>query len=177
MGKRRERIDMTGLVFGELTVLSFSHLDKNKGAHWLARCSCGVEKTVNGYDVRSGKILSCGHLKASTGAKNQYKHGHARRGDKTPTYRCWRNMLARCYDPTCDRYENYGGRGIYVCDRWLHFVNFLADMGEKPIGLTLERNNVNGNYEPANCRWATWAEQRLNTTRSKSNANHSLQGR
>lgn len=165
---RRVRIEMTGLRYGELLIISFSHLDEKKNAHWVARCSCGVEKSVNGYDVRAGKILSCGHLKKAAGGKHQLMHGQARRGIQTREYRTWRNMINRCYDPKNNHYQNYGGRGISVCAEWRHdFSTFFHDMGEKPLGLSIDRIDVHGNYEPSNCRWATNHEQAMNTTRSK----------
>lgn len=165
---QRVRIDMAGKQYGALLCLAFSHLDRKKNAHWMFRCSCGKEKTANGYDVRKGAIVSCGHIKATRGGVNQLRHGHARRQSRSATYKCWNNMLARCYEPSSERYASYGGRGISVCARWREsFIYFLEDMGEKPEGLTIERTDVDGNYEPSNCRWATWEEQRQNTTRSK----------
>lgn len=91
------------------------------------------------------------------------KHGHTSRGWRSPEYDCWRNMIQRCTNPKSVGFHRYGGRGIVVCDRWLTFENFLADMGEIPKkGLTLERKNNDGNYEPGNCRWATRKEQSRN---------------
>jgi hypothetical protein len=95
---------------------------------------------------------------------------HRRKGTSTPaqrkretlTFFSWQSMLQRCCNPKCDAYHNYGGRGITVCERWLDFENFRADMGERPDGLTLDRIDVNGNYEPGNCRWATASEQSQN---------------
>ncbi len=91
-----------------------------------------------------------------------YKHGMAR----TSTYVCWQDMKNRCYNPNVKAYKHYGGRGITVCDRWLDsengFINFLNDMGEKPKGLSIDRIDVNGNYEPSNCRWATASQQSIN---------------
>lgn len=81
---------------------------------------------------------------------------------KTPGYTAWRDMIQRCKNPKLSNYHLYGGQGIKVCDKWLKFDNFLEDMGEKPSGMTLDRTNNDGNYEPGNCRWATPKEQSRN---------------
>jgi len=91
----------------------------------------------------------------------RFKHGH---DYSSPTYRSWKMMKVRCTRPQDKQFKDYGGRGISVCNRWLSFVNFLADMGERPEGMTLDRINVNGNYEPSNCRWADAKTQGRNRT-------------
>lgn len=86
-------------------------------------------------------------------------HGHAHAGRRSPTYKSWDSMIQRCTQASSGNYEVYGGRGITFCARWRKFVNFLADMGARPVGKTLDRKNTNGNYTPKNCRWAIPREQ------------------
>jgi hypothetical protein len=91
------------------------------------------------------------------------RHGHALRSGTTPTYRTWTKMVKRCINSRDDRYADYGGRGIGVCEEWKTFEGFLADMGERPKGTTLDRRDNSKGYEPGNCRWATPKEQQRNT--------------
>lgn len=159
--------DFTGQRFGRLTILRES--EERTAAHrfWVVRCDCGTEKRVKQQAFKSGAVVSCGcfqkEVAASIGRKTGTKHGMY----GTPTYNCWASMWERCTTPTQGSYRYYGGRGITVCERWSDFSNFFADMGEKPLGLTLDRKDPNGNYEPGNCRWATWTEQRLNQRRMR----------
>lgn len=90
------------------------------------------------------------------------RHGHARDGLTSPTYTSWENMISRCYNTNNPQYSDYGGRGITVCPGWRDFKNFLADMGERPYGLTLDRIDNDGNYELGNCKWSTRSEQQRN---------------
>lgn len=95
------------------------------------------------------------------------KHGQARRGQKSRTYKTWESMHRRCYLPSQKGYENYGGRGITVCHEWHSFETFFADMGEQPEGMTLERKKTDLGYAKANCVWATRTEQARNKTNTR----------
>lgn len=151
-------IDLTGMVFGRLTVVCRG---PRQGAKitWACRCECGRLSMAHGQDLRSGKHRSCGclHLERVT------KHGVSAPGRRTPTYHSWTAMKMRCLQPNHRKYAYYGGRGITICERWRNsFSAFVEDMGERPAGHSLDRIDTNGNYEPGNCRWATRDEQRAN---------------
>jgi len=131
----------------------------------LCRCICGTERIVAVCKIgkRSKTCGSCTKKGKPPGdGQNNYRHGQC----NSPTYISWYGMKYRCSNPKNSRYKDYGGRGISVCERWLSFTNFLADMGERPEGMTIDRKNVNGNYEPSNCRWATPIEQSANKRHS-----------
>jgi hypothetical protein len=167
-------IDITGQAFGRLTVLC--RVGRNSGhAMWLCRCNCPQrnEVVVSGSRLHRGETKSCGCFRRECTAqlgKQQFKHGHTSNGGDTPEYNSWRAMIKRCTNRNHEAYSRYGGRGITIDARWLGangFKKFLADMGARPAGKTLDRINTNGNYEPTNCRWATSSEQHRNTRTTK----------
>jgi hypothetical protein len=155
-----------GSKFNHLTFLS--EAGKVNGRK-LGRfqCACGQEKILIAREVTCGKTKSCGCFRRAKAIAGNTKHGHAKRNRASREYVCWAGMIDRCEDPKAESYTRYGGRGITVCARWKIFENFLADMGLKPSREhSIERNNVDGNYEPSNCRWATRSEQMNNTSRN-----------
>lgn len=157
-------IDLTGKTFGRLTVISFSHTARHYNRYWNCICECGVKKCVSAASLSNGNAKSCGCYLVECRYKN-IKHGNSRSSGKTPEYNAWQAMKRRCDGKNTKLFNYYGGRGIYVCERWLHsFDNFLLDMGEKPsIEHSLDRfPDTDGNYEPSNCRWATDEQQRRN---------------
>lgn len=162
----RKAIDMDGRRFGRLEVIDRAGL-VSRSATWNCKCDCGVELVVFGLNLRSGDTQSCGCLHSEMTSARSLKHGHIggstrKKRRTTKTYRCWSNMINRCRNPNAERWLDYGGRGIQVCEQWQDFRQFLEDMGEAPVGLTIERKNNDGNYEPNNCKWATYREQRAN---------------
>jgi hypothetical protein len=156
-------IDLTGMRFVRLLVKEKCGYDGK--SLWRCVCDCGNECVVRSPHLRSGKQVSCGCLRTEKAVARLTKHGQSRANKITRQYQCWSNMRERCNNPNNVRYERYGGRGISVCERWQNsFENFVADMGEMPAKLTLDRIDPNGNYEPANCRWASYKEQSRNKT-------------
>lgn len=126
----------------------------------LCKCECGQTKVIRWADFK--RTISCGCIRKEVNERTFLKHGHARVGYKSKTWMIWIGMIDRCTNPKNKQWADYGGRGIVVCERWMMFENFLDDMGECPTGLSIERRNNNGNYEPSNCYWATRAQQARN---------------
>jgi hypothetical protein len=141
-----------GLVFGDWTVIkrlpnNVSRNGSRVNAVWLVRCSCGTERGKEGGLLRFGATTI---------------------DSASPTYRSWSHAKARCFNETDDNYPNYGGRGISMCQEWADsFGAFLSYMGTRPDGLSLDRIDNNGNYEPGNCRWATPLQQSNNQRKRK----------
>ena len=153
--------------YGRLTPIQEITPDSKKATRWLFKCDCGKSVQVYAANIVSGATQSCGCLNSELVIKRNLKHGD----NETVEYRAWLSMRRRCNNSNYENYSYYGGRGIRVCDRWLNsFENFYEDMGEKPWPkklYSLDRINNDGNYEPSNCRWATWKQQNRNRRYSK----------
>lgn len=159
--------DLRGQSFNRWTVLSYA--EKRPGqnhARWLCRCECGTERTVDHYHLVAGNSKSCGCFMVERSKEAHVTHGLS----KTPEYRIYTGIITRCTNPKAMAWPDYGGRGIRMSDRWRHgdgglsgFECFMADLGPRPSPAhSVERDDVNGHYEPGNCRWATKREQGQN---------------
>jgi hypothetical protein len=157
-------IDLIGQRFGRLVVTARAD-DMDRKPGWLCRCDCGNWKAVRGSDLRNGATQSCGCLRNDRVRAVITTHGGKSRSGADPEYAVWAAMRQRCKHPNRPDFKYYGGRGISVCDQWQNsYATFRTDMGPRPSPRhTIDSIDTNGNYEPGNCRWATWSEQRRNT--------------
>lgn len=162
-------IDMTGRRFGRLTVVQRNGISRNKEALWLCKCDCGNEVTVNGCNLRHGGTQSCGcYNKDRSSEANSQKVKH--NGYGTRLYNVWIAMKVRCLTPTHKNYKDYGGRGITICQEWQNdfgcFRDWAMANGYDPTAprsqCTIDRIDVDGNYEPSNCRWVSMKVQGSN---------------
>jgi hypothetical protein len=152
-----KKIDLIGKRFGRLLVIAYAG-----GRKWSCVCDCDARSIIDARSLRRGDTKSCGCLRRD----RLTKHGMC----GTPEYQSWRGMRKRCFDPGQVYYKDYGGRGITICEEWLSFEGFFADMGERPTGCSLDRIDPNGNYEPSNCRWATDYQQATENRRPRARA-------
>lgn len=159
------RNDLTGQVFGRLTVLSFAFRDKNGNSRWNCLCDCGESKVVWASALNRGLTQSCGCHRRESSRERRTTHGKS--GGKDATYNIWAGMIKRCSNPNAHGYSRYGGRGIKVCERWQEFAAFLEDMGTKPKGYSIERLDIDKGYEPDNCTWIPKGEQSRNKSTSR----------
>lgn len=161
-------IDLKGQRYGRLVLTRRATVTVPSGralVAWRAKCDCGNSTVALACHIRSGRTKSCGCLSREMTSARRKDHG----GSEWPEYNSWRAMIGRCHDKNVPSYQHYGARGISVCDAWRFGENgktgfrcFIEDMGRRPDGLTLDRIDNDGNYEPSNCRWTTYSEQNRN---------------
>lgn len=152
--------DITGKRFARYLVLERRGSNSRGHSQWLCRCDCGTEKIVLATDLKRGHTGSCGCLLVDVMRSKMTTHGDS----GTKIFRVWSTMISRCENPNNASYTAYGARGIAVCERWHKYENFIEDMGYPDPGMSIDRINPHGNYEPSNCRWATVKEQQNNRT-------------
>lgn len=151
---------MTAMTTSRLTFMGGTKVPSK--AWGVYACACGWLGKKRNKDVRNGRTSSCGCFRKEATAARSKTHGHSIGRSQTSTLMIWNAMHARCSNPKNIRWDQYGGRGITVCSRWAKFENFLADMGERPAGKSIDRKNNDGNYSPDNCVWSDATDQVYN---------------
>ncbi len=147
-------VDLTERKFGRLVVIK--RVKNNQWEHpcWLCKCDCGNIKIISSCNLSNDKTKSCGC--------SRIKHGHTRKGQKTKTYQSWHDMIQRCTNHNDKKYNDYGNRGITICQRWMKFENFLKDMSDAPRGHQIDRIDNNKGYNKSNCHWVTSKQNNRN---------------
>ena len=165
---------LIGQVFDRLTVIELSEQKNNKRSRkWLCKCTCGNNTIVGTTELNNKKVRSCGCLRSELhkelAIKRNYIHGECTRDNTTKEWFIWSSIIQRCTNPNNKHYDSYGGRGIIICDRWKDsYTNFLEDMGRVPFKeASIDRIDVNGNYNKENCRWTDAKTQANNKRNNK----------
>lgn len=154
-----KHVELSGLKIGRWSVLRQA-TSRQGVTMWACRCDCGTERVISRTNLldRRNKVKSCGCWRRERITLANFRHGMS----DSSTYGSWSSMRTRCLNPNVREFRHWGGRGITVCDQWTDFANFHEDMGDRPEGTTLDRIDVNGGYEPGNCRWADTVTQAHN---------------
>lgn len=155
-------LNLVGLRFGRLVAVEFTGKKKDGHRLWLCKCDCGKDHIAKASLLKANLVKSCGCYRVELASRTKRVHGGCMDGRRSKLYRAWSSLRERCNNTTHHAYSNYGGRGISVCERWDSFEAFKSDMGEPAPGLSLDRIDANGNYEPENCRWAAISVQNSN---------------